>query len=256
MSFNQWVYTLVVMSVCRSGEGQVLLFEGFESSDQFTGAEHFFSDGAEDYLGLSGGSFGGGSPPDVKDYSGFDGSFLTGQDLDGEGLSLPVELTWEAIDVTGLSQLRFRGRFAEFFDSPGDIDASDFIAVSYRVDGGSFQDLIRFSGVDYSSGTSNGLFGLDEDFDGFGEGARLDGNAATFESLLSVDGEALDLRLALSLSSGDEDIAVDDFELTAVPEPRQTSILAAVAILAFVVMRRVRHGRAVEPTSERMPSVS
>lgn len=245
MSLNQWVCALVMMSVCKSGEGQVLLFEGFDSTDRITGAEQFFSDGADDYLGLSNGSFGEGSAPGVKNYSGFDGSFLTGQDLDGEGLSLPVELTWDAIDVTGFSQLRFRGRFAEFFDNPGDIDASDFIAVSYRVDGGPFQDLIRFSGVDFNSGASNGLFGLDEDFDGLGEGARLNGNATTFESLLSVDGDLLDLRLALSLSSGDEDFAVDDFELTAVPEPRQTSVLAAVAILVLILVRRFQ-GRPLE----------
>lgn len=229
-----------VLSLMTPVRAQVLLSEDFSSTDGFAGHQQFFSDGGGDYLGLSSGDFGEGDAPSLKSYSGFNGSFLTGQDLDGEGLDLPVELTWNAIDISNTSQLRFRGKFAEFFDSPGDVDAADFIAISYRVDGGAYQDVLRFAGVDFSSGSSNGVFAVDSDFDGVGDGTRLTGSAKTFESLFLVDGDALDLRLALSLNSGDEDFAVDDFELTAVPEPRETALVAGLATMALVGWRRAR----------------
>jgi hypothetical protein len=91
----------------------LVLNETFDDTSNFTTSTSLFSDGSADYLGLTGGSvedFGGDSSPSLgKSYSGFDGSFLTGQDLDGEGASLPITLTWSGLDISGLTNLTFTG---------------------------------------------------------------------------------------------------------------------------------------------------
>ncbi len=194
------------------------LTESFDEASGFTTSAPFFSDGSGDYLGISdgagGGDFGGGGVPSaLKAYTGFSGSFLTGMDLNGEGAVLPITVEWTGIDIEGLANLEFGGDFAEFFDSPGDIDAADYLRISYRIDGGAYQNLLWFSGADFSStgGAFNGIFREDIDFDGVGDGAAL-GNAATrFSKAIPSSGTTLDLRMEISVEAGDEDFAVDNF---------------------------------------------
>ncbi len=188
--------------------------ETFDDSSGFVTNVGFFSDGSGDYFGLTGGStsdFGvGADPTALKAYTGFDGSFMTGMDLDDEGATLPIVVTWTGIDITGLSNLEFAGDFAEFFDDPGDIDPTDFIRLAYQIDGGGYTQLLWFSGADFSSSV-NGIFRDDTDFDGLGDGAPLGNAAATFEKPIPGSGAVLDLQLTVSLDAGDEDFAVDNF---------------------------------------------
>ena len=204
-------------TVSGGGASQVLI-ETFDDASQFSTSEPFFSDGFGDYFGISdgagGGDFGGDPQPNsIKAYSGFDSSFLTGQDLDGEGATLPITVTWSGLDISGLSNLEFSGDFAEFFDAPGDIDANDFIRLTYQIDGGGFQNLLWFSGADFTStnGVSNGVFREDTNFDGIGDGAALGNAAQTFTAAIAGTGSTLNLQLSVSLDAGDEDFGIDNF---------------------------------------------
>ncbi len=197
----------------------VVLVEPFDGATQFITSTQFFSDGGWDYFGLpdggGGGDFGGDTAPSgLKAYTGFTDSFLAGMDLDEEGSTIPVTLTWTSLDITGLTDLQFSGDFAEYFDDPGDIDAPDYLLVAYQVDGGGYETLLQFSGADFSSGSFNGIFREDTDFDGIGDGRALGNAAQTFTKTFSVSGSALDLRFSASLDSGDEDFGADNFSVT------------------------------------------
>lgn len=202
------------------------------------------SDGSGDFLGITGGAtddFGAGSTPSgLKAYTDFTGAYLTGQDLDGDGTN-PTVIAWNGINIASLTSLEFSGDFAEFFDSPGDIDdADDSLLVEYQIDGSGFQNLLAFEGADFSSTTFNGIFREDTDFDGVGDGTALGDAATTFTKAIAGTGSTLDLRLTASLNSGDEDFAVDNFQVTAVPEPSVYAAALGLLALGFVAWRRRR----------------
>lgn len=218
----------------------LVLNETFDNTSQFTTSTSLFSDGSADYLGLTGGpteDFGGGaSPSAVKNYSGFDGSFLTGQDLDGEGTSLPITFAWSGLDISGLTNLMFTGLFAEFLDDSGDIDASDFLALEYQIDGGGYQSLLSFHLDEDHSGAFNGVFREDTNGDGRGEGLPALGDSATeFTKAILGTGSLLDLRFTVSVNSGDEDFAVDNFRVMGdpLPEPDPISVPEPSALLGL-----------------------
>ena len=54
---------------------------------------------------------------------------------------------------------------------------------------------------------------------------------------LARTGSTLDLRLVVSLNAGDEDFAVDNFTVTAIPEPG-SMVLLGMASLGMVFRRR------------------
>ncbi|MEL7244314.1 MAG: calcium-binding protein [Cyanobacteria bacterium J06573_2] len=188
--------------------------EAFDNDSQFKKSSKFFSDGSEDYFGIY-----KQDANNIKSYTGFTNKFLTGQDLDGEGASLPITLTWSNIDIKWLTDLKFSGDFASFFDSPGDIDDDDFIKISYSIDGGQQQNLLWFSGTDFSSGSLNGVFREDTNFDGVGDGQTLDNQAQSFSTAIADTGSILDLTLEISLDAENEDFAVDNFLITGITAP-------------------------------------
>ncbi|MGR3360288.1 MAG: ExeM/NucH family extracellular endonuclease [Paracoccus sp. (in: a-proteobacteria)] len=194
----------------------VALNETFDSAAGFSTSAPFFSDGLGDYFGIAGtvADFGTDPTPSaLKTYAGADGSHLTGMDLDGEGAVLPITAEWSGIDISGLSDLTFQGRFAEFFDTPGDIDAGDLLMVQARIDGGAWQTLLAFVGSDFTSGSFNGNFRQDTDLDGSGDGAVLADAFQQFTAAIAGTGSVMDLRFTASLDAGDEDFAVDDFRV-------------------------------------------
>ena len=203
----------------------IVLDETFDDASRFVTSTPFFSDAGTssgfDFFGLSdgvgGGDFGGDpAPSGVKAYGGADGSFLTGMDLDGEGATLPITVSWNGLDIDGLSNISFSGDLAEFLDDAGDIDAADKIRLVARIDGGPEQVLLDFRGADFSSSASpsNGIFRQDTDFDGVGDGAALGDVLQTFTADIVGTGSTLDLILEVSVNSGDEDFAVDNFRVT------------------------------------------
>ena len=123
------------------------LNETFDNDSQFNKSTKFFSDGSDDYFGIYNQNGIGNPSGNTKAYTGFTNNFLTGQDLNGEGASLPITLTWSNLDIKWLTNLQFSGDFAEFFDSSGGIDAADSIKLYYSIDGGQEQNLLWFSGT-------------------------------------------------------------------------------------------------------------
>ncbi len=225
---------------------ETLFNESFENDDQFTVSSGFFSDGGFDYLGLSSGDYGGDpAPSGVKPYTGFSDSFLTGMDLDGEGATLPVDITWSNIDISGFKNLQFSGLFAEWFDSPGDIDFDDFLELSYAIDGGAFQSLLDFRLDEDEPDNFNGIFREDTDGDNRGDGDMLGGNAENFFKTISGTGDSLDLRLTVRVNAGDEDFAIDTFRIKGVrtdtaivPEPSSLAMVVAGLALSSRLTRR------------------
>ncbi|MGB3653680.1 MAG: calcium-binding protein [Rivularia sp. (in: cyanobacteria)] len=204
----------------------VVLNDTFDNDSQFSKSSKFFSDGSEDYFGISDGdtqnNYGSGNPPSgIKAYTGFTNKFLTSQDLDGEGASLPITLTWSNLDIKWLTDLQFSADFAEFFDSPGDIDAGDSIKLYYSIDGGQEQNLLWFSGADFDNTTSNlnGVFRQDTDFDGVGDDTALGNVAQNFTAAIAGSGSKLDIKLEINLDAGDEDFAIDNFLITGITAP-------------------------------------
>ena len=197
--------------------GAAPLDERFDDTSNFAVSSiGFFSDGGFDYLGLSNGAgagdFGGGMfPLGIKGYTGFTGSFLTGMDLDGEGANLPIEITWTGLNIAGLTDLVFSGDFAEFFDSPGDIDFDDFIRVEASIDGGAYVPVVEFRLDENEPDNFNGIFREDTDGDGRGDGVALGNSAQRFTKAIGGSGSSMDLRLIVRLNAGDEDFGVDNF---------------------------------------------
>ena len=212
-------YTLFLALFITTIASAQVLNETFDNNSGFTTSTPFFSDGGGDFFGLAiVDDFNGEpTPTGLKAYTGFAGGFMTGMDMDAEGASLPITIEWNGLDIDGLTDLMFSGEFAEFFDSPGDIDDLDFIRVEYQIDGGGYQNLIWFEGADFTSGTPpvfNGIFREDTDFDGEGDGLALNDAAQVFTKTIAGTGTLLDLRLTVTVDSGDEDFAVDTFVIT------------------------------------------
>jgi Lamin Tail Domain len=207
----------------------VVLHETFDDDLGFTktdgnGASGFFSDGAEDYWGISdgttGGDFDGGTPPNITgDYSGFSGSVLVMQDLNGDVVvDLPAIMTWSAIDILGLTNVEVSVLLAEALasDAANDIDNAEYIILQAVVDGVLFE-LAEFRG-DTTLTTTNGLFRVDTDGDGIGDGPVAIGPAATeWVFPVPVVGASLDLILQVSVEAGDEDLGVDDLKVLGTP---------------------------------------
>nr|MBX2828042.1 HYR domain-containing protein [Flavobacteriaceae bacterium] len=209
------IITLLCICLATQVFGQVLN-ETFDSNAGFTTSDAFFSDGFSDYFGLAvvDDYNGDAVPANLKAYTGFSGGFLAGMDLDGEGATIPITVDWTGLDITGLSSLMFSGEFAEFFDSPGDIDGTDFILVEFQIDGGGYQNLLAFEA---NGDQVNEVFAEDTNFDGFGDGTILTNAAQAFSKSITGSGTTLDLRLTLRVNSGDEDFAVDTFVITGTP---------------------------------------
>jgi hypothetical protein len=58
------------------------------------------------------------------------GPFLTGEDLDGEGATLPITVTWSGIDISGVTNMEFSGEFSHF-QGVEKYDRTDYITVRW-----------------------------------------------------------------------------------------------------------------------------
>ena len=176
-----------------------------------SGATESFSDDAGDFLTVTDGTAAIGS---FVEYLGATGRFLAGMDLDGEGATLPIVVEVSGIDIAGLSGLSLSLDAAEDDnDASQNWDIADSVRVAARIDGGAFTDLINFESIP-DGDDFNAEPGRDADFDGDGDaGAALTDSFQTFTSPIAGTGSTLDLRITLSLDSGDEDIALDNIRL-------------------------------------------
>lgn len=170
------------------------------------------SDGDDNYFMTTDGS-------DIeKTYDGVNGNFFAGQDLDDggwEGSASPSQIQWSGIDISGQTNIQFSGSFGEVFDDPGDIDNLDSLLLQYRIDGGEWMNLIAFrnDGSQYNTD-----FLEDTDFDGIGDGTNItsdNGTMISFTKSIPGTGSSLDLLFTAQVDAGDEDFAIDGFQLGA-----------------------------------------
>lgn len=223
------------LAAATSGRAQTtVLNETFDNNSAFTVSSGFFSDGSGDYLGLVGGTdnFGAGSTPtSIPSFSGVTGSYLVGEDLEGEGASLPITIDWTGLDISGLTNISFSG---DFGSSTGGIDLADEFVVRYRIDTGVYTDLINFDFVPDGDNFNN-IFRL---AGGSSPTDDLGLNLKNFTASIPGTGSTLDIRLVVSLDAGSEEFAVDNFIITAIPEPSSLIMMGLAALAAFGLLRK------------------
>ena len=130
------------------------------------------------------------------------------------------ELTITGIDISGHENIVFSGLFAGDGDDGVGVDPydeDDHIHVFYSVDGGAEQLGLAFESVAGTDGnTTNEIFSHDTDLNGFGDGARLVPTFASF-SFNIPNGSTLDLRVAVEMDGGGEEIAFDNLQIEGDP---------------------------------------
>ena len=141
----------------------------------------------------------------------------------GNGSS-PAYLTWDGLDVSGLSTITMNSFFAEDDDgSNQDWDTSDFVKVQYSFNGGSSWTTFFAIEAYGTSGAFNGEPAIDADFDGTGDGASfaITDNFENFTTSFDIDAatnptasNTMSIRFEIALNSGDEDIAIDNVIVT------------------------------------------
>jgi hypothetical protein len=193
--------------------GQTTLYsESFETNTNgtnYTTSEAEFSDGFNDFFLRTDGS-------DINasyEVNGVDGTFIfAGQDLDGEGATLPLSVSTIAIDVTGLSNVDFAILLAEDDDGTNqDWDDADYMHILYSIDGGTEQNLLW---IESEAAGSNSAPRIDTDFDGTGDGAEITSTFAEYVESVALSGNTtIIFRIEMSLNSGDEDIAFDNIRV-------------------------------------------
>ena len=229
----------VGMLAAVGSQGDVLMLEDFEDATvNYTSSDPEFSDGAGDYWIRTDGSNISGV------YAGQGGSsFFAGQDLDaanpvGSGGPTTMTLTFSGINIMNYVNLSFSGLFAEDDDGANqDWDVPDGLTVQYQIDGGGFQNLIAFE----DQGATNTEPLQDTDFNGVGDGAALTPTFTSYSAGITGTGNSLDLLVTASLDSGDEDFAIDNFQVEGdlVPEP---STMALMGLGLLLAVRRKRNG--------------
>ncbi|SHI29931.1 ExeM/NucH family extracellular endonuclease [Wenxinia saemankumensis] len=183
----------------------IIFREGFEtdgSGTRYTTGIPQFSDGSYDFFTRTDGT-GIGSGYEVTGATG--SHYFAAQDIDGEGAALPATLSFDGIDISGLSGLSLSIDLAEDDASDGneDWDSGDSFLVEYRIDGGAWAGLFLVQN-DGSTFNSAPLLG----------GTALTSQFQTFSSAIAGAGSLLDLRLTFQFDSGDEDIAIDEIVLS------------------------------------------
>lgn len=205
------------------------LTEPFDNDSQFSKAGNFVSDGGQDYFGIydpsASGSHdfdGGSNPSGTPTYTGFTGTYLVGEDMNGDGGATPNTLTW-SVPITGLTSIMFSAKIAEGASNSIDEGGAgeDHIRFTYQIDGGSITNLLAFEGADFTSNpgtTLNGRFREDADFNGVGDpaGTRLEDAGAVFTKSIAGTGTTLILRLTVNVDGSNEDIAIDDISISGV----------------------------------------
>ena len=213
LSMTAW--GLIGSTLLAQAQAATLWQESFET-DGSGGARYtqteVCNDGSSDFFTRTDGS-------DINAgyvVTGQDGSFyFAAQDTDGSPCTLTTEtVTFNAIDISGKSNLSFSGLFAE--DDSGDAnedwDADALVYVEYNIDNGGWNKLIQFA----SQGATNTEPGLDTNFDGVRDGAALTPTMTQYAQSIPGSGSSLALRITVDqLQAGDEDIAFDNFTITA-----------------------------------------
>ena len=215
-----------------------ILLEDFEDANvSYTTSVPEFTDGYYDFFMRT-----DGSDMRYAEYQNVQGSYyFAGMDLDAEGATLPLTMTFSGIDISGYTNLVFTALIAEddSYDGLEDWDELDSVKIEYQIDGNGYQNLLAFEN---DGSTYNSAAFVDSDFDGTGDGTELTDTFTEFCVFLSATGQTMDLKITFDLDSGDEDIAFDDITLcgtpAAVPVPGAVILLGSGLIAAAGIRRK------------------
>ena len=199
-NFLKIAFCLFLISNISFGQ---ILNENFNNDSNFTKGENFFNDGFSDYFGIldptgSSNDFDTTStdstPTGVPSFTGNNGNYLVGEDLDGDGTSSTQTLTWQNLNITGYTGLNFSVKLG----ATSGFDAADQITLSVNIDSGGYTDISSFS---VASGSNQ--FPTD--------GTTTLGLAMqTITGNINGTGSSMDVRLTITANSGSEEFAVDD----------------------------------------------
>ena len=220
---------IAIAGLAASASAQISVngaVESFDSTANISASNGFFSDGSGDFFTIDGnfGSF--------VEYNGGDGNFFAAMDIDGEGGPATQTLSFAQINITNFTNLQLTVDLAEDDDgSNQDWDAPDFVSFEASIDGGGFFDIldIRNDGSRFNSAAF-----IDTNFNGIGDGTEITDTFQTFLADIAGTGSTLDLRVVISLDSGDEDIAIDNVGVngTLIPTPGAAAILGLSGLMA------------------------
>lgn len=199
-----------------SAQATTFFVESFETDGQgirYT-ASTPFNDGASDHWNRTDGS-------DISNitgaYTGFDGTFFwAAEDVNDNGGNGNAEQTLDiaGIDITGQTSLNVSilvGAGNESDPGASNYDAADYIRVQYSVDNAGFTNGVCF-GYENFGDDFNEPFGLDADCSGESDvnGTNRLGTALqNFSFDIPETGNTLDLKILVSVDSGNEEIAFD-----------------------------------------------
>ena len=147
-------------------------------------------------------------------YSGYQGlKFWAGEDHDGYVTGQPEQQIDWSIDITGLTNLEFKGLFAAnngvAWENILYAPSTDYIIVEYKIDAGAYQTLLSFQG---NNATSKQL-ALDTDGDGLGDGTPLNYTLSERSNTIVGTGATLYFRIRTSANAIGEEWAIDNFRL-------------------------------------------
>jgi hypothetical protein len=201
--------TGVAYQTCDGTVGDILLFEDFEDATiSYIPSMTEQTDGTADYFIRTDGSNISATFSNIQG-----SSYFAAQDIDADGMTSPASLTFDDITINNATNLTFSIYFAEDDDgSNQDWDAGDYLHIEYDIDNsGSFTNLIW---IESELGGTNSEPKIDSDFDGTGDGASITNSFTKYTATIPATGSLIDLKITISVDSGDEDIAIDNVKLT------------------------------------------
>lgn len=157
-------------------------------------------------------------------YTGMQGTkFWAGEDIDygstctNASVSANQQVTWSSINISGKTSLSFKGLFAANSSFGNNWEGSsfgasqDYIAVEYRIDGGTWTKAVAFYA---STAAQTQTLKLETTGDLIGDGADLTYTFTEYTANIIGTGSLMDLRLnVFANGSGTEEIAADNFRL-------------------------------------------
>ncbi len=201
-------YALVLVAVLgfQVANGQLWTqdFETDQEGVEYT-SSNTFNDGLSDHFGRTDGTDVAGG------YNGQSGTFFwAGEDLDDNGgdLSPTKTLTFAPIDITGATNLQFRGLFATGNPDNGWDDA-DVLLVEYNIDAAGWNTLMEMT-TDLP-GSNQGMY-YDTDGDMIGDLQMTPTFTQIIKSFAGT-GLSLEIRVTATANSGGEQLAFDNFQV-------------------------------------------
>ena len=158
------------------------------------------------------------SPTISGTYLGASGSYFAVADTNGSSNTLDTQtLTFAPVDISEFSNLSISGLFAEDTASNGqeDWDGNTQVFIEVSIDGGAFEKVLQFASVGTAGNSNNDAPGQDTDLDGIADAADLTDTFTSFSGAIAGTGSTMTIRVVFeNLQAGDEDIAIDNIELT------------------------------------------